>query len=61
MYGMMCCAVVRLYKGRVELVRSSLKEQWSYEMSPRFEGSRSTVVVNNRELLDGVHLDRFAM
>ena len=55
--GMMHCTVVRLYEGRVEFVRSRLKEQWSYEMSTRFEGGRpiAIVVVNDRKLLDGVH------
>jgi hypothetical protein len=48
--GIICYAVARLYKGRLELVRSRLKEQRSYEMSPRFEGSRPIVVVNDCEL-----------
>jgi hypothetical protein len=52
---MMYCVVFRLYEGRFELIRSRLKEQWSYEMPTRFEDSRPTITVNDRELLDGVH------
>lgn len=52
---MMYCVVVRLYEGHFGLIRSRLKEQWSYQMPTRFEDSQPTIAVNDRELLDGVH------